>query len=84
MATSTVQAALHRAVKKAGIQKAGIRVHTLRHCYATHLLDAGISIKVVQELLGHGSLQQTLVYLHLTNWGKANAHEKIDHLMRDL
>ena len=84
MATSTVQAALHRAVKKAGIQKAGIRVHTLRHCYATHLLDAGISIKVVQELLGHGSLQQTLVYLHLTNWGKANTHAKIDQLMKDL
>ena len=84
MATSTVQAALHRAVKKAGIQKSGIRVHTLRHCYATHLLDGGISIKVVQDLLGHASLQQTLVYLHLTNWGKANAHAKIDQLMRGL
>ena len=84
MATSTVQGALRRAVKKAGIQKSGIRIHTLRHCYATHLLDAGLSIKVVQENLGHASLQQTLVYLHLTNWGKANADYKIDQMMKDL
>ena len=84
MSTSTVQGALRRAVKKAGIHKSGIRVHTLRHCYATHLLDEGISIKVIQELLGHGSLQQTLVYLHLSNWGKANTHAKIDQVMKGI
>ena len=84
MATSTVQAALGRAVKRAGIHKAGIRVHTLRHCYATHLLDEGINIKVIQELLGHGTLQQTLIYLHLTNWGKANVREKINKLMKEI
>lgn len=49
--------------------------HTLRHCFATHLLDAGVSIRLVSQYLGHSSLKLTLVYLHLTEASEAQARE---------
>jgi site-specific recombinase XerD len=81
---ATVQGGLSRALKKAGLSRKGIRMHTLRHSYATHLLEAGVSIKTVQENLGHTTLQQTLVYLHLTNWGKEDAFNTINAMMKEV
>ena len=49
---------------KAGIRKQG-GIHTLRHCFATHLLEAGIALPVLQRLLGHASMRSTLRYLHI-------------------
>ena len=54
----------HRAKQKAGIEKSG-GIHTLRHCYATGLLEAGVELPVIQRRLGHTSIRSTLRYLHL-------------------
>ncbi len=55
-------------------------METLRHCYATHLLEAGVSLKVIQKYLGHSSLQTTMIYLHLTETAEADARKLIDGL----
>jgi site-specific recombinase XerD len=52
----------------------------LRHSYATHLLDAGISLRAIQKYLGHSSLQTTMVYLHLTETAEADTRKLIDGL----
>jgi site-specific recombinase XerD len=59
-----------------------VSIHTLRHSYATHLLEAGVSLKVIQKYMGHSSLATTLVYLHLTDTAEANAREVIEKIFR--
>lgn len=53
-----------KAAAEAGIVKR-VTPHTLRHCYATHLLEAGANIRDVQELLGHASVETTMIYTHV-------------------
>jgi site-specific recombinase XerD len=61
---AVIQRAYKRAKVRAGIQK-GIGVHTLRHCFATHLLEAGADVRTIQVLLGHTDLRTTTRYLQI-------------------
>ncbi len=63
--TKTVWRACQKAAQRAGIQKR-VHPHTLRHCFATHLLEAGTDLRAIQLLLGHQDLKETTVYLHLS------------------
>lgn len=84
MAISSVQGAFRAAKGQAAIAKRGVSIHTLRHSYATHLLEAGVNLRVIQQNLGHSSLDTTMVYLHLTAKGHEDAYALIDGLMGDL
>ncbi len=84
MATSSVQGAFRQAVQAASIQKRQVSVHTLRHCYATHLLEAGVNIRAIQRYMGHTDLETTMVYLHLTQKGQEDAFHLIDTVMGGL
>ena len=84
MAISSVQGALRRAKHQAGITKRAVSIHTLRHAYATHLLEEGVNLRVIQQHMGHASLETTMVYLHLTRKGHEDAYALIDKLMGDL
>lgn len=57
-------------------------IHTLRHSYATHMLEAGVNIRVIQRYLGHSNLVTTMVYLHLTQKGQEDAYEIINGQMK--
>jgi integrase/recombinase XerD len=58
--------------------------HTLRHSYATHLVEAGISLRTVQDILGHATLKSTEVYMHVTMPGRERVQDVVDALMRGL
>ena len=80
MERSSVQGALRRVVRDLKLRKT-ISMHTLRHSYATHLLEAGVNLRLIQQYLGHSSLQTTMVYLHLTTVSHEQARERINALM---
>lgn len=75
----TFQRAFKRAVQQAGIAKPATP-HTLRHCFATHLLQAGSDIRTVQELLGHADVATTMVYTHVVRMGGMAVRSPLDRL----
>lgn len=80
MARTSVQKAMSRVVHQLEFKKA-ISIHSLRHSYATHLLEAGVNLRLIQQYLGHSSLQTTMVYLHLTTASQEEAVARIETLM---
>lgn len=80
---SCVQHAFRSALKESGIQKRAT-VHTLRHSWATHLLEAGVNLRIIQAYLGHRSPRTTAIYTHLTCKTDVLAAEAINRLMDEL
>lgn len=83
MSEKTVQEAISKITE---VMKLGKKVtlHTLRHCYATHLLEAGVGLKALQKLMGHSSLQSTMIYLHLTDTAEAKSRDVINKMFGKL
>ncbi len=75
----TLQGAIRRAVRRAGLTKRA-SAHTLRHSFATHLLMNGTDIREIQELLGHKSLETTMIYTHVVRELKTRARSPLDDL----
>jgi len=82
MPQSSLQRLLVVARKELNLPEA--TVHTLRHSYATHLLESGASVHTVQHLLGHKNIDTTMVYLHLTHQTRENTRELIEALCHGL
>ncbi len=80
--SSSVQQIMRRAVAAAGITKKAT-VHTLRHSFATHLLESGTDIRYIQALLGHSSIKTTTIYTHLRSDKLTRIHSPLDSLKLD-
>jgi integrase/recombinase XerD len=76
-----VQWIIKEAAKKAGIRKR-VTSHVLRHSYATHLLEMGLDIMSLKELLGHTDIKTTLIYLHVSNLGRQKAFSPMDRIFK--
>ncbi len=76
----TVQKIFQNACKKAGIKK-NVSVHSLRHSFTTHLLENGIDLRYIQELLGHKSLKTTKIYTHVSIKNLSAIKNPLDNLL---
>jgi site-specific recombinase XerD len=83
LSVSAVQMAFRLAREASGINPAAT-THTLRHSYATHLLEEGVSLRQISQYLGHDSLDTTVIYTHLTSVSEAKTRAALDALHHDL
>ena len=76
---SVLQRAVKKAVRLSGIPK-HIKCHTMRHCFATHLLEDGVDIRTVQELMGHKDIKTTMIYTHVMQKPGMDIKSPLDNL----
>lgn len=76
---TSLRSVFNKAKKRANIKQA-VTLHSLRHAYATHLMDQGIDVRIIKELLGHNSIKTTLIYTHVTNRTLDKVPSPIDFL----
>ena len=79
---STVQKVFTNAKKRAGINRAR-GIHTLRHCFATHMLEAGYDIRRIQKMMGHKSISTTMTYLHVSRESVSKIKSPMDLYYKD-
>ncbi|MCW5908433.1 MAG: tyrosine-type recombinase/integrase [Chitinophagales bacterium] len=77
--TRSAQLIFHRAKAAAHVSRKG-SIHSLRHSFATHLLESGIDVRIIQELLGHKDIRTTLLYAHTTDVSKRRINSPLDKL----
>lgn len=81
MSNNAMQTIVRNAMTKAGFPKGAYTAHTLRHSFATHLLDSGVDIHTIKELLGHAKIETTMIYLHLQQSKRAALISPFDRLI---
>lgn len=80
MSERTVQAVFKNALRKTGIKKQ-VGIHSLRHSFATHMMEQGVSLPIIQQLLGHKSLRTTSVYLHVQKYTLDSVKSPLDFIL---
>lgn len=79
LSDTTLNCIVKKSATKAGIKK-NISFHTLRHCFATHLLETGVNIRLIQQFMGHNSIKTTTIYLHLANINPSSIISPLDSM----
>ncbi|MDP3049298.1 MAG: tyrosine-type recombinase/integrase, partial [Thermodesulfovibrionales bacterium] len=80
--TRTIDKIMEHACTKAGINK-DVSVHTLRHSFATHLLESGTDLRYIQELLGHAHSKTTEIYTHVSNKALMKIRNPLDQIFEE-